>query len=91
MAKVNLDKANIKDDNVYMYFLYSETQQKERTTIEARINRIFVPGTVIVRGKPQKYTELSRKPTNTYSDTVIVTSGYLASMNYTKITSKNKL
>ena len=89
-VNVNTTKANLKSKDEYKYFLYSETQQKQRTEIEARINRIFVPGQVVVKGQPQLYTELSRKNTNSFTDTKIVAEGYLSQFNYTNIQSKNK-
>lgn len=93
MAKIELNNttAKIKEKDKYMYFLYSEIQHKERTNIEAKINKIFIPGTVYIHGKANKYTELSKNPTNNYIDTKIVAEGYLSTMRYTKITSKNNI
>lgn len=40
------------------YFIFSKTQLKERTEVEAKLGKQFYAGTVIVRGKSQRYTQL---------------------------------
>lgn len=88
---VNNTKAKISmEKDEYIYFLYSEYQHKERIKIEASINRIFTPGTVIVRGKPELYTEMSIKPKNTFIDCKIIAEGMRSTMKFTPITSRNK-
>lgn len=72
----------------YWYFLYSEQQQKSRSEIEAKMSRIFVPGTVIVNGQKKKFTEKSRKDTNIYPDVKVVASGLESVMKYTDVSVK---
>lgn len=76
------DRANIGDSDIYYYFIYSERQYKERTRIEASLARKFRLGTVIVNGKKQYFTELSRRPKNRYPDFKIVAEGYASQMRY---------
>ncbi len=40
------------------YFIFSKTQLKERMAIEAKLGKRFYAGSVIVRGKPQSFTQL---------------------------------
>lgn len=75
-------------DQNYKYFIYSSSQMKERTTIEKKVGRKFIPGTVVVGNKKLQYTELSSTGTSGYSDAVIVAKGNITKMNYTKISSK---
>lgn len=80
------EPANIKTKDQYVYFLYSEQQLKNRTEVEKKMGRTFSPGTVIVNGKKQNYTELSKRNTNSrYPDCKIVAEGWLSRMTYTKI------
>ena len=51
--------ANIKDKDSYVYFLYSETQKTERTSIEKKMSRSFTPGTVVINGRKKIFTEIS--------------------------------
>jgi hypothetical protein len=71
----------------YKYFLYSSTQLRDRIAIEKKAGRTFVPGTVSVGPKLKKYTEVSSKNSNRYSDTVIVAEGDISKMTYTPIKS----
>ena len=52
--------ANLKEKDFYVYFLYSEQQNKERSEIEKKMSRVFSPGTVIVNGRKKIFTELSK-------------------------------
>lgn len=80
--------ANLKDKDIYVYFLYSETQNKERTAIEKTMSRVFIPGTIVVNGKKKIFTEISRKTSNRYPDCKIVAEGYKSKMNYTPVSGK---
>jgi hypothetical protein len=71
----------------YKYFLYSSTQLRDRIAIEKKVGRTFVPGTVSVGPRLKKYTELSSKNSNRYSDTIVVAEGELSNMSYTAIKS----
>lgn len=80
------ETANLKNKDTYVYFLYSEQQYKERTEIEARMSRVFNPGSVVVNGKRREFTEISRKNTNRYPDCKLVAEGWRSKMNYTPVT-----
>lgn len=82
------EAANLKEKDVYVYFLYSETQEKERKAIEARMGKLFIPGVVVVNGQRSNFTELSRKNNNRYSDTRVVAEGWKSKMVYTNISTR---
>ena len=89
MSSVTINEAaNLKNKDTYVYFLYSETQEKERNSIEARLGRIFVPGVVVVNGQRNYFTELSRKSTNRYADTKVVAEGWRSKMTFTNISTR---
>lgn len=68
------------------YFIFSKTQLKERTEIEAKLGKQFYAGTVVVRGKSQRYTQLvSNLDDLRYSDYKIITqTENLKSVKYTR-------
>ena len=67
------------------YFLYSEAQIKEKNQVLAKSSKEFIPGTVVVNGRRQKYTQLSDSPSMPrYIDTKLITSGELEAITYTK-------
>ena len=72
----------------YKYFIYSSSQLKERTDIEKKIGRKFIPGTVVVGSTKQQFTELSDTGNSRYSDAKIVAEGDIDKMNYTNISSR---
>ena len=80
--------ANIKEKDVYVYFLYSDQQNKERSEIERRMSRTFVPGTVVVNGKKRTFTELSKKDKNRYPDCKIIAEGFKSKMVFTNVTTR---
>jgi len=73
----------MKSNDVYVYFLYSDQQLSDRLKIERKINRTFKPGTVIDNGKKKLFTEISKKPTNRYPDCQVVAEGYRSQMTFT--------
>lgn len=75
--------ANLKEKDFYMYFLYSEQQNKEISEIEKKMSRVFSPGTVIVNGRKKIFTELSKSSSNRYPDCKIVAEGWRSKMMYT--------
>lgn len=79
-------KANLKDKDSYVYFLYSEQQLKDRSEIEKKMSRVFNPGTVIVGGRKKIFTELSKSSSNRYPDCKIIAEGYKSKMLYTNPT-----
>ena len=82
------ETANLKNKDTYVYFLYSETQEKERNTIENKLGKVFVPGVVVVNGQRNYFTELSRKNTNRYADTKVVAEGWRSKMTFTNISTR---
>ena len=40
------------------YFIYSKNQFKDRNDIERNIGRKFYAGTIIVKGKPVRFTQI---------------------------------
>lgn len=80
--------ANIKEKDTYVYFLYSEQQQKERSEIDKKMSRVFTPGSVIVNGRKRIFTELSKSSSNRYPDCKIVAEGMKSKMMYTPPYSK---
>lgn len=89
MPSVTINEtANLKNKDTYVYFLYSETQEKERNTIENKLGRVFVPGVVVVNGQRNYFTELSRKNTNRYADTKVVAEGWRSKMTFTNISTR---
>jgi hypothetical protein len=77
--------ANIKSKDSYVYFLYSEQQRAERTRVERTMSRTFNPGTVVVNGRRENFTEISKSPTNRYPDCKVVAQGIKSKMVYTPI------
>ncbi len=76
--------ANIeKTKDTFVYFLYSEQQVSERSTIEKTMSRVFSPGTVIINGRKKLFTEISKKSSNRYPDCKVVASGYKSQLVYT--------
>ena len=87
---VTNEGANLKEKDTYVYFLYSEQQQKERSQIESSMSRIFNPGSVVVNGRKRFFTEMSRKNTNRYPDCKVVAEGWRSKMVFTPITTGNR-
>lgn len=81
-------KDSLKESDVYVYFLYSEQQFKERSEIEKKMSRVFTPGTVIVGGRKKLFTEISKTPKSRYPDFKVVAEGYQTKMVYTGVSSK---
>lgn len=71
----------------YRYFMYSETQRKEKTNIEKTLNRKYNPGYVIYKGKKHLYTEIVTNVANCrYADAKLVAEGNLEDLKYTHST-----
>lgn len=67
------------------YFLFSSQQMKMKVEIEAKIGKKYRPGTVLVNGNYKQFTEISDTPNSTrFPDSIIVASGVLSEMRYTK-------
>jgi hypothetical protein len=78
----------MKEKDVYVYFLYSETQLKEREEIEKKMSRTFNVGTVVVNGRRKNFTEMSRKSSNRYPDCKVVAEGLKSKMTFTPVSAR---
>ena len=74
------------DNSKYMrYFLYSREQMKLKKSVEEKLGKTFKLGTVIVKGLPKEYTEITTDPTNIkFSDAEVVVYGDIRELKYTK-------
>lgn len=79
---------SLRNKDIYVYFLYSDQQFKERTAIEKKMSRIFVPGTVIINGRKRNFTEMSKKSSNRYPDCKVIAEGYKSKMTYTPVSNR---
>lgn len=71
----------------YRYFMYSETQRKEKSNVEKTLNRKYAPGYVIYKGKKHLYTEIVTSVSNCrYADSKLVAEGNLEDLKYTEAT-----
>lgn len=69
----------------YVYFIYSKEHMELMTNIAKKRGKTITLGTVIVNGSPKKYTDIVSSPSATrYTDAVVVTSGILGNIKYTK-------
>lgn len=76
--------ADIEKKKRYVYFLYSQSQQKMCESIEKAVGRDYIPGKVVANGKMKDFTEISSTPTNNkYADAKIVTEGYIDDIRHT--------
>lgn len=66
----------------YRYFLYSKDQHSMRKEIDKKINKVFIPGKVLSKGKWVDFTEISVYPSNSFADAKIVAEGYLEDIKY---------
>lgn len=67
----------------YRYFMYSETQRKEKANVEKTLNRKYNPGYVIYKGKKHLYTEIVTNVANCrYADAKLVAEGNLEDLKY---------
>lgn len=78
----------MKEKDVYVYFLYSETQLKEREEIEKKMSRAFNVGTVVVNGRRKNFTEMARKSSNRYPDCKVVAEGLKSKMTFTPVSAR---
>lgn len=75
----------------YRYFLYSQAMEVMRTELEARVNKLFIPGKVLVNGDWKPFTQLSTSAeNNAYADSKLVTKGYTDEIQYVMPTTKWK-
>ncbi len=69
------------------YFIYSEDQINEKNEILKKVGKRFVPGTIIVNGSRQKFTQLSKHNYITdkrrYTDAKVIASGNRSDFQFT--------
>lgn len=66
-----------------VYFLYSDEQIEEKNQILIKTGKKFVPGTVVVDGKRQKFSQIHSSSTMPrFVDTRIVASGEKSTFTY---------
>lgn len=71
-------------DNI-VYFIYSSEQANIKREAHKRLGHSYKPPTVLVNGKMKQYTEIVSDTNKiSYSDGIVVTSGYKSRMKYTK-------
>ena len=76
-------------DMYQRYFVYSKEQRKEKENIAKNMNKIYVPGTVIVKGQRKDFTDVVLDIGSfRYSDKQIVTSGDIRKITHTAPTNK---
>lgn len=68
-----------------VYFIYSSEQANIKKEAHKRLGHSYRPPTVMVNGKMKQYTEIVTDTNNiSYSDGIVVASGYKSRMKYTK-------
>ena len=71
------------DPNTNVYFLFSKEQINEQNTVQNKLGKKFVPGTVNANGSRKKFTQLSTtRELSRFPDAVIVASGVLKDFVY---------
>lgn len=72
--------------NYTRYFMYSQEQMKLKRSIETKLGREYVMGTIIVKGEQKPFTEIVTSIGNMrYSDAVIVAYGDIRELKYTNV------
>jgi len=71
--------------NNYKYFMFSREHYNKNKTIYEKIDKEYIAKTVLVRGEWRQYTDIVSSPADChYTDSIIVTSGELRTIKYTK-------
>jgi hypothetical protein len=72
----------------YKYFIYSKYQHDMRVEVDKKINKVFSPGKVLVKGTWVPYTTLTNDPnTVNFPDAKIVIEGNINEIKYQEPTS----
>lgn len=72
------------NDNV-VYFMFSVTQMNNSEKINKTIGKKYKPGTVLVNGSYKQFTEIvNRLEDVKYPDAILVASGVLSEMRYSR-------
>lgn len=68
-----------------VYFIYSSQQASIKREAHKRLGYSYKPPTVMVNGKMKQYTEIVYDTDKiSYSDGIVVASGYKSRMKYTR-------
>ena len=79
------DCPKLTDEQLQEFARVAKQQRAERTRVERTMSRTFNPGTVVVNGRRENFTEISKSPTNRYPDCKVVAQGIKSKMVYTPI------
>ena len=64
-------------------FVYSREQKKDKEKIFAKINKVYTPGSVIVKGRTKPFTDIVLDINKfAYSDAQLVVSGDIRQIKY---------
>ena len=75
----------------YVYFHFSLDQFNERKATFDKLNKIYIPGTVVYNGEVLEFTARgSEKKLPRYADAKIVAEGELSEMTFTDYQTKQK-
>lgn len=67
------------------YFVFSQVQMKEQKEVSRVMGKNYNPKTVIINGAQKVYTDILDDPSKSlYTDAMVVASGDLNDMKYTK-------
>ena len=78
-------------DTKYRYFHFSLDQLKERRETFDKLNKEYIPGTVVYNGKVHEFTNVGpNRVLQRFSDARLVAEGNLKEMTYTDYQTKQK-
>jgi len=66
----------------YVYFQFSKEQLDNSIKTELKLGKKYIPGKVIIKGKPYMFTEITSTTNSKYKDARIIAQGYSDEMNY---------
>lgn len=72
------------ENNYIRYFFFSKDQQEIDRNIAEQLRRKFVSKKVLVTGNWIEYTEITSSSKPTRSDAILITSGDIRNIKYTK-------
>ena len=75
----------------YKYFHFSLDQMKERKATFDKLNKDYVPGTVVYNGRVYEYTNMGdNRVLPRYTDARLVAEGDIKEMTYTEYSTRQK-
>ena len=67
------------------YFIYSKEEFKQRTEVEANLGKKFYAGSLVIKGKTKKFTQIVKNLDNIiYPDFKIIAEADIETAKYTK-------